>query len=66
VIPDDPKRRGPRDSNRVDVHEPWELLYWSKKFHVDPDELREAAQTVGTGAADVERYLATRTGVGRR
>ena len=55
---DDLTNRGPRDRNRVDVNEDWELRYWTKKFGCTATELRDAVKSVGTTIADkVEAYL---------
>jgi len=54
---DDLSNRGPRDRDRVNVHEEWEANYWSKKFGVSKDKLKEAVQKVGVMAKDVEKYL---------
>ena len=39
---DDLTNRGPRDRNRVDVNEDWELRYWTKKFGCTATELRDS------------------------
>ena len=55
---DDLTNRGPRDRNRVDINEDWELRYWTKKFGCTATELRDAVKSVGTTMADkVEAYL---------
>lgn len=54
---DDLSKRGPRDRDRVNVHEDWEANYWSKKFGVSKQQLQEAVQKVGVMAKDVEKYL---------
>jgi hypothetical protein len=54
---DDLSNRGPRDRNRVDVNEEWELRYWCKKFGCTATELREAVKAAGTMADKVEAYL---------
>jgi uncharacterized protein DUF3606 len=51
---------GPRDRSRIDVHEEWECRYWSKRFGVQPEELKRAVSEVGDRADDVERYFARR------
>jgi len=38
---------------RIDVHEPYELAYWSRKFGVSVQRLSDAVQKVGTNAEDV-------------
>ena len=41
------------DHDRIDLHRPYELGYWSRKFGVSEHRLAEAVQTVGTNAEDV-------------
>lgn len=55
---DDKNDRGPADRTRVNVHEDYEVQYWSKKFDVSADQLRAAVDKVGVMAADVEKQLA--------
>jgi hypothetical protein len=38
---DNLKNRGPRDDARIKVNEEWELNYWTDKFGVSPDDLKE-------------------------
>ena len=54
---DDKTKRGPQDRTKINVHEKYELDYWTKKFGVSPDELRDAESRVGTSAEAVEREL---------
>ncbi len=54
--------RGPRDRDRIDVHEEWECRDWSRKFGVRPKELKRAVRQVGNRAADVEHHFAARDG----
>lgn len=54
---DDLSKRGPQDRTRVNVNEAHEVRYWSEKWNVSEDELREAVKRVGVMAADVERAL---------
>lgn len=49
--------KGPADRTRVNVHEPYEIEYWSKKFDCSRDELRAAVSKVGVMAIAVEAYL---------
>jgi hypothetical protein len=53
------KSKKTRDGRCIDLHQPYELGYWSRKFGVPEQELAEAVQKVGTQADDVERELAT-------
>ncbi len=41
----------------MNVNEPWELRYWSEKFNVSHDRLKEAVKKVGVSAAKVQEYL---------
>lgn len=54
---DDTKNRGPADRARVNVHESWELSYWSKKFGVSAEQLKESVKRVGPMVVDVQRDL---------
>ena len=47
----------PEELLKINVHEKYELDYWSKKFRVTPDELRDAVKRVGTSLEAVEREL---------
>ncbi|WP_343608337.1 DUF3606 domain-containing protein [Chryseobacterium oranimense] len=54
---DDLSKRRPQDAAKVNVNETWELEYWSKKFGVTKERLKEAVKAVGTSAAEVQKYL---------
>lgn len=54
---DDLSKKGPQDATKVNVNETWELEYWSKKFGVTKEKLKEAVKAVGTSAAAVQKYL---------
>ncbi len=54
---DDLSKRRPQDATKINVHENWELEYWSKELGVSRDKLREAVKAVGTSVAAVRRYL---------
>ena len=54
---DDKTKRGPQDRSKINVHEKYELDYWSRKFRVTPDELRDAVKRVGTSLEAIEREL---------
>lgn len=56
---DNLNNRGPQDRSRINVEEEWELRYWSEKFGVTADQLREAVHQVGTSVDDVTAYLQT-------
>jgi hypothetical protein len=54
---DDTKNRGPADRARVNVHETWELSYWTKELGVSPEQLKESVKRVGPMVVDVKRDL---------
>ena len=49
--------RGPQDRAKINVQEKYEMDYWSKKFGVTPDQLRNAVKKAGPSAAAVEREI---------
>jgi len=54
---DDKTKAGSQDRDRINVNQPHELDYWSKKFGVTPAQLREAVAKAGVMANDVARQL---------
>ena len=54
---DDLQKRGPADRSRVNVNEPWEIEWWSKKWSISPETLRAAVKRVGVMAKDVAKHL---------
>jgi hypothetical protein len=54
---DDKSKTAPQDADRVNVHEDYEVTYWTKKFGVTADQLKAAAKKVGVMATDVEKEL---------
>jgi hypothetical protein len=52
--------RGPRDRQRIDIHEDWELRYWTEALGATKEELAGAVAAVGVQVDDVKRYLAGR------
>ena len=56
-MPDNLKIRQPQDPKQINVHEDWELTYWSNKFGISKDKLRQAVQAVGPYVEKVKQYL---------
>lgn len=54
---DDTSNRGPADAARINVHEKWELDYWTKELGVTPQQLKDAVEKAGVMAADVRKHL---------
>ena len=57
---DDKSKTRPQDASRVNVHERYEVEYWSQHFGVTPERLKEAVEKVGTSAKAVETALKRR------
>jgi len=53
----DDKTKQAADRRRINLHQAYELGYWSRKFGVSEQELAEAVQKAGPMASDVEREL---------
>jgi hypothetical protein len=54
---DDLTNRGPADRARVNVHETWEVKYWTDKWGCSEAELKAAVSAVGVMADKVEAHL---------
>jgi len=54
---DDTSKRGPQDRSRINLSEDYEVQYWSQKFGVTPERLREAVHKVGNSPEAVEKEL---------
>ena len=49
--------RGPQDRSRINVNQPHELQYWSRKLGVTEQELRSAVEQAGPMVDKVQRHL---------
>jgi hypothetical protein len=49
--------RGPADRMRINLHEEYEVRYWTAVLGVTVSELRAAVDEVGPMVADVRRHL---------
>jgi hypothetical protein len=54
---DNLRHRGPPDTTKVNVNEPWEVRYWCSKWSVSEAQLRAAVRAVGVQSAAVARHL---------
>ena len=59
-MPDDKSKTRPQDASRINVHEKYEVEYWSKKFGVSPEQPKAAVAKVGVSATAVEKELSRR------
>lgn len=56
-MPDNLEARGPQDRTRVNIHEPWEVRYWTQKWSISEDELRAAVAEAGVSTKAVAEHL---------
>ena len=54
---DDKKKTSPQDAQRINVHEDYEVQYWSTKFGCTEEQLKAAVKKVGIMVKDVEAEL---------
>ncbi|URK95997.1 DUF3606 domain-containing protein [Pseudomonas sp. BYT-1] len=54
---DDLSNRGPHDRSRINIEESWEVRYWSQKFGVTEQQLKDAVRAVGQSAEAVQKQL---------
>jgi hypothetical protein len=57
IMSDNLQERGPQDRSRINVHEEWELRYWTKELGLSADELRQAVKDAGTSVKAVREHL---------
>jgi hypothetical protein len=56
-MPDDTGQRDRRESQRIDVHNEQECRYWSSRFGVSAERLRQAVREAGPSVQAVREYL---------
>ena len=49
--------RRPQDPTKINIHEPWEVRYWTQEFGVSEQQLKAAVAMVGVSTAAVKHYL---------
>jgi hypothetical protein len=49
--------RGPQDASRINIHEEYEVRYWTKALGVTEDKLEAVVKKVGTGADAARKEL---------
>ena len=54
---DNLKIRWPQDPTKINIHESWEVDYWTKKWNITREQLINAVKRVGVMTKDVARYL---------
>lgn len=54
---DDLLIKEPLDGSRINLHEPYEVNYWCKKFNCTVKVLQDAVHAVGISTVKVQAYL---------
>jgi hypothetical protein len=54
---DNLKKKSAADRSKINMHEPWELDYWTKELGVSKEQLQKAVDKVGNSAAAVRKEL---------
>ena len=54
---DDLTKKRPQDASKINIHEAWEVEYWSKELRCTKEQLVAAVRTVGVSAAAVRKHL---------
>ena len=54
---DNKSKTHPQDSSRINMNEDYEVRYWTGKFGVSKERLRQAVDKVGVSAKTVEEEL---------
>jgi hypothetical protein len=57
IMSDNLHNRGPQDRSRINLHEKWEVQYWSKELGVTEEELEQAVKTAGNSVNAVREHL---------
>jgi hypothetical protein len=57
TMADDTAKRDYRDRDRINVHEDYELRYWTKELGVTPEKLKQTVEKVGVMVTDVGKAL---------
>ena len=54
---DDLTDRGPQDRSRINMHEDYEVRYWTKTLGVSKEELQKLVDKQGSSAAKIKEAL---------
>jgi AraC-like DNA-binding protein len=49
------------DRSKINMHQAWELDYWTRELGVSRSELQRVIEKVGNSAAEVRKELARKT-----
>jgi 3-oxoacyl-[acyl-carrier-protein] synthase III len=55
---DNPKNKGQADRSKINMHEAYEVKYWTHQLGISRDKLQSVVDKVGNAAAAVRKELA--------
>lgn len=58
---DNKLKTGKADDARININESYELQYWSEKFNVTREQLRDAVEKAGPAVEDVRKHLSKKS-----
>jgi hypothetical protein len=57
IMSDNLQNRGGQDRSRINMHEKWEVQYWTKELGVTEEELAKAVKEAGNSADAVRQHI---------
>jgi hypothetical protein len=57
IMSDNLHNRGPQDRSRINLHEKWEVQYWTKELGVTQEQLEQAVKQAGNSVNAVREHL---------
>jgi hypothetical protein len=54
---DNLSKRHPQDASRINIHEDWEVRYWTNKWQVSRQQFMDTVKRVGVQVNDVAKAL---------
>jgi hypothetical protein len=57
IMVDNLNIKKPKDPKTINTHEKWELDYWSKKFGVTKEQIKQSVKAVGNSTEKVKKHL---------
>lgn len=54
---DNKEIKRPQDSSRINVHESYEVAYWTKTLDISKEQLEQAVKKVGVSAEEVKAFV---------
>jgi hypothetical protein len=56
TIPAETPGGKPKDPDRININEEWELRFWARELGLSEDQLKQAVEEVGVLTTELRRY----------